>query len=295
MNKKRFVFLLLSIITMVSFVSGCIGGGQFGAPTTDSKVTIKGVVALPENTCFIGVCQNPAIQYEVPFPEASIVLVDENGQELDGQTNCAGEYQISGLSGDGYVLYATRGDVRVKKAIAPVTDDGGEANYFTTAQVIIWEVVNAENPGAIKIKDIPTAIPLNIIPEDIFQVVKVALANCKDAQKDQDVIRLVKDFAAANFGTPCVVPCIQPTSAPIPGCRDDAPYAEFGISKVVRLSNDDYKVYFTVPNTVDGNKFNWDFGDGQTSNQRNPLSHTYDKSYQGKTVTINSITFLRWH
>ncbi|HCU23244.1 MAG TPA: hypothetical protein DF698_10305, partial [Candidatus Atribacteria bacterium] len=142
MNRKKLWLLILTTVILTSFISGCVGGGgQFGAPSTDGTVTIKGVVVAPENNCFTDACSNPSIIEGEPLPNADIILKGNNGQTLTGKTDCAGNYQISGLTDDGYVLYANHGEVWIKKAISPVTGDGGEANYITTAQVILWEVI----------------------------------------------------------------------------------------------------------------------------------------------------------
>lgn len=211
MNKKRLWLLFFSTVILVSFISGCVGsGGQFGAPSRETATigSIKGIVVAPNGDCFNDICVNPLITDGNPLPNADIILKSEN-HTLTGKTDCSGNYQISGLIDDGYVLYANHGDVWIKKAISPVTGDGGEANYFTTAQVILWEVVENSFPGSIPIKEIPTAIPIENLPQDLLDAVKAALADCRDAQKDKTVISLAKNFAYANFGAPCA-PCVEP-------------------------------------------------------------------------------------
>ena len=210
MNRKKLWFFVLTTIVLTSLISGCIGGGQFGAPSADSSVTIKGVVVAPDNDCFTDTCANPSIIEGEPLPNADIILKGEN-HTLTGKTRCAGDYQISGLTDEGYILYANRGEVWVKKAISPITGDGGEANYKTTAQVIIWEIVENKFPGSIPIKDIPDAIPFENIPEEFYNAVKAALSDCRDAQQDGRVISLAKSFVEVNFGA-VFVPCVEPTS-----------------------------------------------------------------------------------
>jgi hypothetical protein len=225
-NRKKLWFLVLTTIVLASLVSGCIGGGQFGAPSTDSSVTIKGVVVAPDNNCFTDTCANPSIIEGDPLPNADIILKGDT-HTLTGKTDCAGNYQISGLSEEGYVLYAIRGKVIVKKAISPVTGDGGEANYHTTAQVILWEVVENAFPGSIPIKDIPFAIPFENIPEEFDAAVKAALADCRDAQNDKEVLRLARNFALTNFGAPCA-PCVEPSDD-----DDLTPSAQYTLSTLV--------------------------------------------------------------
>ncbi|NLJ49389.1 MAG: carboxypeptidase regulatory-like domain-containing protein, partial [Candidatus Atribacteria bacterium] len=233
MNKKRLRFLFLSLIILVSFISGCIGGGQFGAPSTESSVTIKGVVVAPDNDCFTDTCSNPSIIEGEPLPNADIILKGNNGQTLTGKTDCAGNYQISGLTDDGYILYAHRGEVWIKKALSPVTGDGGEANYKTTAQVILWEVIENTNPGAIAINDIPTAISFDAIPQEFIDAVKAALADCRDAQQDPTCLALAKNIAVANFGAPCV-PCVEGTPGSTPCiCPTPTPDCPIGVAEAV--------------------------------------------------------------
>jgi hypothetical protein len=264
-NRKKLWFLVLSVIILVSFISGCIGGGQFGAPSADSTVTIKGVVVAPDNDCFTDACSNPSIIEGDPLPNADIILQGDT-QTLTGKTDCAGNYQISGLTDEGYILYANRGEVWIKKALSPVTGDGGEANYITTAQVILWEVIENTNPGAIAIKDIPTAIPFDAIPQNFIDAVKAALADCRDAQKDPTCLALAKDIAVANFGAPCGCIEVTPTPTPTPTCPIGLLKA---VISVTDLGNNKYK--FDASNSTPQNgefaitSYAWEIHDGQNA------------------------------
>jgi uncharacterized repeat protein (TIGR02543 family) len=291
-NRKKLWFLVLSVIILVSFISGCIGGGQFGAPSADSTVTIKGVVVAPDNDCFTDTCSNPSIVEGEPLPNADIILQGDT-HTLTGKTDCAGNYQISGLTDEGYILYANRGEVWIKKALSPVTGDGGEANYITTAQVILWEVIENTNPGAIAIKDIPTAIPFDAIPQEFIDAVKAALADCRDAQKDPTCLALAKDIAVANFGAPCG--CIEPTSTPKPAPNCPIPTAVIGVPQPVEGSDGEFK--FDTSGSKAGRtnlkitKYQWDFGDGETLETAEPIvQHKYSETgtYQVTLVIVNS-------
>lgn len=229
MNKKSLWVLIFSSIILVTMVTGCIGGGQFGAPSKETSLisAIKGIVVAPNGGCFVDICNNPLVTDGDPLPNANIILKGNNGQTITGKTDCAGNYEITGLTDEAYLLYANRGDVWIKKAISPITGDGGQANYKTTAQVILWEVIESLVPGSISMKDIPSAIPIENIPQDLINAVKTALVSCRDAQKDSEVIKLAKKFAFANFGAPCVcaapnfvtavrIPNVVPTPTPDP-------------------------------------------------------------------------------
>ncbi|WP_367354611.1 PKD domain-containing protein [Atribacter sp.] len=292
MNRKKLWLLILTTVILTSFISGCIGGGQFGAPSTGGSVTIKGIVVAPENNCFTDACSNPSIIEGEPLPNADIILQGDT-HTLTGKTDCAGNYQISGLTDDGYILYANRGEVWIKKALSPVTGDGGEANYITTAQVILWEVIENTNPGAIAIKDIPTAIPFDAIPQEFIDAVKAALADCRDAQKDPTCLALAKDIAVANFGAPCG--CIEPTSTPKPAPNCPIPTAVIGVPQPVEGSDGEFK--FDTSGSKAGRtnlkitKYQWDFGDGETLETAEPIvQHKYSETgtYQVTLVIVNS-------
>jgi uncharacterized repeat protein (TIGR02543 family) len=292
-NRKKLWLLILTTVILTSFISGCIGGGQFGAPSTGGSVTIKGIVVAPDNNCFTDACSNPSIVEGEPLPNADIILKGNNGQTLTGKTDCAGNYQISGLTDDGYILYANRGEVWIKKTLSPVTGDGGEANYITTAQVILWEVIENTNPGAIAIKDIPTAIPFDAIPQEFIDAVKAALADCRDAQKDPTCLALAKDIAVANFGAPCG--CIEPTSTPKPAPNCPIPTAVIGVPQSVEGSDGEFK--FDASGSIAGGddltitNYKWDFGDGVTLETTEPIvQHQYSETgtYQVTLVVVNS-------
>jgi uncharacterized repeat protein (TIGR02543 family) len=291
-NRKKLWLLILTTVILTSFISGCIGGGQFGAPSADSTVTIKGVVVAPDNDCFTDTCSNPSIVEGEPLPNADIILQGDT-HTLTGKTDCAGNYQISGLTDEGYILYANRGEVWIKKALSPVTGDGGEANYITTAQVILWEVIENTNPGAIAIKDIPTAIPFDAIPQEFIDAVKAALADCRDAQKDPTCLALAKNIAVANFGAPCG--CIEPTSTPKPAPNCPIPTAVIGVPQPVEGSDGEFK--FDASGSKAGRtnltitKYQWDFGDGETLETAEPIvQHKYSETgtYQVTLVIVNS-------
>jgi hypothetical protein len=91
----------------------------------------------------------------------------------------------------------------VKKGIiveSGKTNDAGEANYYTTAQVIVYEVAKQLYPGLVKCSDIPN-FDLTRYPEFV-EAVRRVLARCEDAQKDGFVLQWARRIAAAYFGAP---------------------------------------------------------------------------------------------
>lgn len=204
MLRKQYLFILVSLIMLVTFLSGCIGG-QFGSPSaTKGDTVIKGRVVMPENNCYTGACDNPAITEGEPLPNANVILVGSSGKNLYTTTDCKGEYSISGAEDSCYILYANIQDTEmwVKKGIYPVEqdkiNDAGEANYYTTAQVIIYEVAKQLFGDAVTCDIIGDLIPT----EALLDAVKEALVDCRDAQQDGDVRKLATLVAKSIFGSP---------------------------------------------------------------------------------------------
>ena len=75
MLKKNYVFLVLASILILSLISGCIGGGQFGAPS--GKTGIKGRAVTPES-CFNDSSSNTAITQGKPLPKAQVQFYSGN-------------------------------------------------------------------------------------------------------------------------------------------------------------------------------------------------------------------------
>lgn len=194
MRKILFSGIAIAVLTLFLF-TGCSQGPGGKAP-----VAIRGVIVNPENTCYFDFEPNPVIVEGVPLPHAEVTILGDQGRSITAVTDSKGTFSFLGQAGEAYVLYAKKGDIRVKRGIATLvaSQDIGEANYFTTAQVIIWEVANELYPGALAIKDISGIDPGDELPE----AVKEVLERCQDAQKDPGVRTLAESIVTVLFGAP---------------------------------------------------------------------------------------------
>lgn len=283
------------------FVSGCFAPAQFGAP---GRTGIKGVVVMPENTCYVYECTNPQVSEGEPGALAEIELRKEDGSVVARvQADACGRYEINNLTDSCYILYAQvpGGNAVVKKVIYPLTsgivNDVGEANYYTTAQVIIYEVAEKKYPDQVQCSDVPGFNP----PPGLLNAVKRALAECRDAQKDPKVMEIVSGIVENCFGSPPLVcptfpvsettptptpiptptPTPTPEPTPTPGCPD-------GYSINVSLEADKYagnaplEVTFTASSAQSGGSYPvtyyWDLdNDGEYDDGTgNPKTHTFD-------------------
>ncbi|MGQ9473161.1 MAG: PKD domain-containing protein [Candidatus Caldatribacteriaceae bacterium] len=252
-------------------------GAQFGTP---GKTGIKGVVVMPDNNCYTYNCPNPQVAEGEPAALASVTLYGENGEVINTTLDGCGKYEVRDVTDSCYILYAKiqNGNAQVKKGIYPLTSgvisDGGEANYYTTAQVIIYEVAKEKYPNVVKCSDIPGFVPT----QKLLDAVKKALSECRDAQQDKLVRSYAADIASNLFGAPCntcvpVNPPGGPTPSPTPQCQPgDEPKA--GFTFTVASTESGWQVTFTNTSTGNGNNYSWDFGDSQTSNDVNPV-HVY--------------------
>jgi hypothetical protein len=194
---KRYMFGLSVFALFVFAIMGC----QM-TPGEKFPVKVRGVVANPDNTCYLDFVANPDITEGLPLPNADLTIVGDQGSRLTARTDAQGVFEFWGKAGEAYVVYAQKGDIRVKKGITTLvsSSDTGEANYFTTAQVIIWEVAEELYPGALPMKDIHLIQPTDAL----VQAVKAVLADCKDAQGDPGVRALAEALVNTLFGAPGV-------------------------------------------------------------------------------------------
>ena len=199
MLKKYFLVASLLVVSLL-FLTGCLQqGAQFGAP---GGVSIQGKVAVPDADCVVSSCTNPQVSSgSEPAPEVKVSLMGENGNNLVTYTNQCGEYEVSGAQDSCYILYAkVKENMWVKQGIIPEGSNynAGEANAYTTAQVIIYEVAKQLYPDQVKCSDIPGFVPT---PE-LVEAVENALRECRDAQQDATVAQLASGIVRNLFGTP---------------------------------------------------------------------------------------------
>jgi len=286
MISKKLLWWSLPLLLLVLFAGGCFGpGAQFGAP---GKTGIKGIVAMPENNCYTYNCVNPQVSEGEPAASASITLWKEDGTAYKtAVANACGQYEIDDVENSCYILYATiqGGEAIVKKGINNLTsgsmNDVGEANYYTTAQVIIYEVAKEKYPDAVKCSDIPGFVPT----ENLLNAVKKALSECRDAQKDDLVRAYAGDIADTLFGAPCNA-CAPVTP---PARCINLPQPEI-ISYTLGVSELGKQITFSVTNAASfpqGTTFSWKFDDGAPGSGPS-VTHTYSEpGHYSVEVTAN--------
>ncbi len=174
---KKLVWLAVPLALIFLFASGCLAPAQFRIP---GRTGIKGVVAMPANNCYKCGCPNPQVSEGEPAALAEVELRKEDGSiATKVQADACGKYEINDLTDSCYILSAKvpGGDARVGKGIYPITDgtmnDVGEANYYTTAQVIIYKVAKAKYGDTLKCSDIPRFAPTR----DLLDAVKKPFPN----------------------------------------------------------------------------------------------------------------------
>jgi len=228
MNRKNLLLLAVIIAGTLAIMAGCTSP-QFGAPGT-TGTAITGRVATPES-CFSDACDNPSITEGKPLPGATALFYGGNSGKLkiEGETECDGAFEVNTTGEGSYVLYVVReypeGSgkyVVVKKGINNPRGDIGEANAYTTSQVIIWERANflygedfvpfdaswyAQYDWKWSFAPAKLVLPVSEIPNlepstQLYNAVEEALSECRDPQEDNRVIHFADQIADATFGAP---------------------------------------------------------------------------------------------
>jgi len=291
---KNKLFIGLFFVFIFSFITGCVNNAQFGAPEPEKGFT--GVVISP-GSCFFDGTTNQAITSGNTLPNAQVNFYGaESGTlEISTITSPDGAFEIDNPVSSAYIIYAFReypqgsGQfVVLKKAVINLSPSEriniGEINSYTTAQVIIWEQANllysnnftlfdpqnlswSFNPSGLMLSvgDIPNLVPTT----KLIDAVDKALLECRDPQKDSNVIKYAKEIVRAQFGAPDIEPISVPIVVTPTPCVAPLPDVRF----TVRV--DGFIVTFTNL-TKNASRYEWDYGDGnQSSTSRSSHSHIY--------------------
>ena len=214
MRKKTLFPSMLVLVTAVIFlVSACMPQAPIGDP---GRLRISGVAVTPPRECFLDFDMNPDITEGLPLPNALVLIEGDMGSELETTTDMMGRFEFSGVPGEAYLVYVNLGDIWVKKAVVDAV--GGEANFYTTSQVIIFEVAQRLFPGELEIRDIPGLEPT----DELVEAVQAVLADCRDAQVDPGVLAIAEDLVNTMFRGPAGAP-IAPTTVPEAPTAPDQP------------------------------------------------------------------------
>ena len=147
--RRAIIFLISTILFITFIISGCMSGGQFGSPSPIGPASISGKVVIPYS-CFADGCDNTKASGDKPLPYAEVTLVGSNGDIISITTDCSGAYTVNNAIDTSYILTARREKVVVKQAITVTPgkmNNAGEANLYTTAQVLLYEKAIKLYPG----------------------------------------------------------------------------------------------------------------------------------------------------
>jgi len=132
-----------------------------------------------------------------------VTLVGSNGDIISTTTDCSGAYTVNNAIDTLYILTARREKVVVKQAITvtPGTvNNVGEANLYTTAQVLLYEKAIKLYPGNVSIADAQNFVPTN----ELLNTMKGIYAECEDVTCSQCLDTLLYRLVRQLFGSPTV-------------------------------------------------------------------------------------------
>jgi len=280
---KNKLFIGLFFVFIFSFITGCVNNAQFGAPEPEKGFT--GVVISP-GSCFFDGTTNQAITSGNTLLNVQVYFYSGQSGTFEASTTASpyGVFEIDNPVSSAYIIYAFReypqgsGQfVVLKKAVINLSPSEriniGEINSYTTAQVIIWEQANllysnnftlfdpqnsswSFNPSdlILSVEDIPNLVPTT----KLIDAVDKALLECRDPQKDSNVIKYAKEIVRAQFGAPDIEPISVPIVVTPTPCV--APLPDVKFTKTVNGLD----VTF-INLTTGAISYLWNYGDGNTS------------------------------
>ncbi|MCX6089208.1 MAG: hypothetical protein NTX88_02315 [Candidatus Atribacteria bacterium] len=105
---------------------------------------------------------------------------------MQTKTDENGEWSVSGLSSSCYILEAVRDGLTIKASFCVEpgkSNDAGEANAYTSSQVLIYEIANELFKNALYIREVPDLV----IPEELVNAVKNVYRECRNPFTDHPI------------------------------------------------------------------------------------------------------------
>ena len=171
------------------FACGCCPVANPGSPW--NGVPCKGTIMLPTSCLAKG-------SKTVPFSSARIILTGDQGDVVHTETNQDGEWAVSGLVSLYYRLEAFRDNIVIKQVVGiqpGIKNQAGEANAYTTSQVMIYEAANQFFENALYLREVPDLV----IPENLVEAVETAYRECRNPFNDPNLIIMVHDLVHHQF------------------------------------------------------------------------------------------------
>ncbi|NLJ49199.1 MAG: hypothetical protein GX428_06400 [Candidatus Atribacteria bacterium] len=191
---KKLFFLLLkgTILLMILLLSGCC---MFPDQNKlEKNISCIGLIMIPSSL------NNNGDSIVEPFATAKVVLFGSEGDVILTETNQEGKWIAQNFKSPYYLLEAVKDGVIIKK-VFPFQSLGenninvGEANAYTSCQVMIYEIANQYYENALYLREVPDLV----IPENLVKSVEKVYRENRNPFNDPFIIRMVEDLVLHQF------------------------------------------------------------------------------------------------
>ena len=190
---KKLLFLLLkgTIVLMILLLSGCMFPDQ---SKLEKNIPCTGLVMIPSS-----LDNHDGLKVK-PFAAAGVILFGSEGDVISTETNQEGKWVAYNLKSPYYLLEAEKDGVIIKKVfpfqlLGENNANVGEANAYTSCQVMIYEIANQYYENALYLREVPDLV----IPENLVKAVEKVYREDRNPFNDPLIISMVEDLVLHQF------------------------------------------------------------------------------------------------
>jgi hypothetical protein len=191
---KKLLFLLPkgTIVLMILLLSGCCMFPDQGK--LEKNIPCIGLVMIPSS-----LDNHDGLKVK-PFAAASVILFGSEGDVISTETNQEGKWVAYNLKSPYYLLEAEKDGVIIKKVfpfqlLGENNANVGEANAYTSCQVMIYEIANQYYENALYLREVPDLV----IPENLVKAVEKVYREDRNPFNDPLIISMVEDLVLHQF------------------------------------------------------------------------------------------------
>ena len=135
-----------------------------------------------------------------PFAAAGVILFGSEGDVISTETNQEGKWVAYNLKSPYYLLEAEKDGVIIKKVfpfqlLGENNANVGEANAYTSCQVMIYEIANQYYENALYLREVPDLV----IPENLVKAVEKVYREDRNPFDDPFIVSMVEDLVLHQF------------------------------------------------------------------------------------------------
>jgi len=176
---------------MILLLSGCMFPDQ---SKLEKNIPCTGLVMIPSS-----LDNHDGLKVK-PFAAADVILFGSEGDVISTETNQEGKWVAYNLKSPYYLLEAEKDGVIIKKVfpfqlLGENNANVGEANAYTSCQVMIYEIANQYYENALYLREVPDLV----IPENLVKAVEKVYREDRNPFDDPFIVSMVEDLVLHQF------------------------------------------------------------------------------------------------